>query len=198
MRGKDTGTKDNNTALPTEVNPPNGFVPIIFQAMFTGIVFATLKFVDLETKIAALSPVPLDGMKTTLIVVIVAGFLQGHMAGSTNYFRIKFNVPWPHTFAPHGHKDKIAFDCVQRAHLNFVENYTQVLAVTFFAAQDFPHYALVCALFFLAGRLVFANGYYSGIAKNKDAGMFGYMLGYFPLYGLMNIYAAGQFGLKLV
>jgi hypothetical protein len=51
MPGKDTGTKDNNTALPTEVNPPNGFVPIIFQAMFTGIVFATLKFADLETKV---------------------------------------------------------------------------------------------------------------------------------------------------
>ena len=35
-----------------------------------------------------------------------------------------------------------------------------------------------------APRVVFALGYYSGIAAKKDNGAFGYMLGFFPLYGL--------------
>jgi hypothetical protein len=36
----------------------------------------------------------------------------------------------------------------------------------------------------LLGRIVFAQGYYSGIAEKKDNGAFGYMLGIFPLFGL--------------
>ena len=75
------------------------------------------------------------------------------------------------------------------------ENYTQMLACTYFAALDTPTLAAVTSSFFLAGRVAFAQGYYSGNAKNKDAGVFGYMLGAFPLYGLVNLFAAKQFGL---
>ena len=88
------------------------------------------------------------------------------------------------------------FDAVQRAHLNFVENYPQFLGVAFFALKLAPKLATVCGTLFLLGRfapyarwppipprrassparaprVVFAFGYYSGIAANKDRGAFG-------------------------
>jgi glutathione S-transferase len=188
-------SKKSGTSLPTKDNPQKGIVPIVFQGVFTGIVFAAQKYGNLETVLDTLCPVPLDVTKAVLLFVIFSGFLQGMMASATNAARVKYNVPWPHTFALEGNKDKIAFDCVQRAHINFTENYTQYLAVFYFAACEAPHCAVAFGMFYLLGRLAFANGYYSGNAANKDAGVFGYMLGAFPLLGLMNIYAAKQFGL---
>ena len=196
--------KDKGTSMPTAQNPGTGggpaiLVPTIFDAVYTGLVWAGLKYGNAEAVLAsAISPfVQLDAHKALLLFVILAGFLQTHMACNTNGARKKFEVPWPHTFAPHGHPDKVAFDCVQRAHLNFVENYTQVLALTYFAVQDTPYWGFVSAVMFLFGRLVFANGYYTGNAVNKDRGAFGYMLGYFPLKALVYLYAAKQFGVPL-
>ena len=195
-------TKDKGTSMPTAQNPGTGggpaiLVPTIFDTVYTGLVWAGLKYGNAEAVLASvISPfVQLDAHKALLLFVILAGFLQTHMACNTNGARKKFEVPWPHTFAPHGHKDKVAFDCVQRAHLNFVETYTQVLVLVYFAAQDTPNLAFVTGTFFLLGRLAFANGYYTGNAKNKDSGVFGYMLGFFPLIGLTYLHAARVFGI---
>lgn len=197
--GKETGT-----VMPTSANPgtsggPAILVPTIFDAVFTTLVWAGLKYGNAENVLASvISPfVQLDAHKALLAIVILGGLLATHMASNTNGARAKYDVPWPHTFAPHGHKDKIAFDCVQRAHLNFVENYTQVLALAYFAVQDTPYWGFVSTAMFLFGRLVFANGYYTGNAANKDRGVFGYMLGYFPLKGLVYLHAAKQFGVPL-
>ena len=62
------------------------------------------------------------------------------------------DVPWPHTVAPEKNKDKLLFDAVQRAHLNFVENYPQFLGVAFFALKLAPKLATVCGTLFLLGR----------------------------------------------
>ena len=85
---------------------------------------------------------------------------------------------------------------VQRAHLNFVENYPKFLGVAFFAAKMAPKLAAVFGFISLLGRVVFAQGYYSGIAEKKDNGAFGYMLGIFPLYGLAWLYLVTE--LKLL
>ena len=61
-------------------------------------------------------------------------------------------MPWPHTVAPEKNKDKLLFDAVQRAHLNFVENYPQFLGVAFFALKIAPKLATVCGTLFLLGR----------------------------------------------
>ena len=45
-----------------------------------------------------------------------------------------------------------------------------MLACTYFAALDTPTLAAAASSFFLAGRVAFAQGYYTGNAKNKDAG----------------------------
>ena len=48
---------DKNTALPTSMNPNAFFIPLVFQAVFTGVVFAAIKFADAENMLAALFPV---------------------------------------------------------------------------------------------------------------------------------------------
>ena len=90
----------------------------MFQAVFTGIMFAAQKYGNAEAVLAGLIPVAFDAQKTVLLFVILAGFVQAMMATATNAARVKYDVAWPNTFAPHGHKDKHAFDCVQRAHMN--------------------------------------------------------------------------------
>ena len=70
------------------------------------------------------------------------------------------------------------------------------LGVAFFAAKMAPKLAAVFGFIFLLGRVVFAQGYYSGIAEKKDNGAFGYMLGIFPLYGLAWLYLVTE--LKLL
>ena len=57
---------------------------------------------------------------------------------------------------------------IQRAHLNFVENYPQYLATAYFALQLAPTLATLFGIFFLLGRVVFALGYYSGDATQKN------------------------------
>jgi glutathione S-transferase len=104
------------------------------------------------------------------------------------------NVPWPHTFGLEKSKDKLKFDMVQRAHLNFVENYPQFYAIVYFALQFAPKLTTICGTIFLLGRIVFALGYYSGDAGNKNQGAFGYMLGIFPVYGLCWLYLLTNIG----
>ena len=164
-----------------------------FQAVYTGLMFALLKYVNPEPMLKFL---PFKLETTMCFLVLAAGLVQGMMASYTNWARVEYNNPWPHTFCLEKNKDKLKFDMVQRAHLNFVENYTQFLAVAFFAAKMAPKLAAVFGFIFLLGRVVFAQGYYSGIAEKKDNGAFGYMLGIFPLYGLAWLYLVTE--LKLL
>ena len=60
------------------------------------------------------------------------------MGAVTNAARIKYDVPWPHTFALESNPKKLLFDSVQRANISFTENYTQMLALFFFASNLAP------------------------------------------------------------
>jgi glutathione S-transferase len=167
------------TSMPVQgMNPMNVMMIGGFQAVFTGIMFAGMKY-NLEGMLAVLPAMTVEG--TMALLVLLAGLVQGMMAAKTNWARVEYKNPWPHTFCLESNPDKLRFDMVQRAHLNFVENYAQFLAVAYFAARLAPKCAAVFGTIFLLGRVVFALGYYSGVAEKKDNGAFGYMLGIFPL-----------------
>ena len=134
--------------------------------------YALLNHADAEAKLAEL---PVVGDVTAELglcyLVLAAGLVQGLMGTKTNWARKAYvsatapsggpprslscrpqDVPWPHTVAPEKNKDKLRFDAVQRAHLNFVENYPQFLGVAFFALKIAPKLATVCGTLFLLGR----------------------------------------------
>ena len=138
----------------------------------TGLMYALLNHADAEAKLAEL---PVVGDVTAELglcyLVLAAGLVQGLMGTKTNWARKAYvsatapsggpprslscrpqDVPWPHTVAPEKNKDKLRFDAVQRAHLNFVENYPQFLGVAFFALKIAPKLATVCGTLFLLGR----------------------------------------------
>lgn len=148
---------------------PCSFLPRCLVATDAGIDYALLKYAGAENALSAAIPLDINAATGGCILVLLAGVVQSLMASKTNWARVHYGVPWPHTFAPEKHKDKLKFDMVQRAHLNFVENYPQYLATAFFALQLAPTLATIFGSFFLLGRVVFALGYYSGdaTAKNK-------------------------------
>lgn len=185
--------KDGKTSLPVEGRNPTGMKMIVgVQVVFTGIMYAVLKYVNPEQKLLAALPFTLE--TTMAYLVLMGGLVQGMMFSKTNWARIEYSVPWPHTFALENNPKKIMFDCVQRAHLNFVENYTQMLALIFFAAKLAPKATFIFGSFFLLGRVLFAQGYYSGVAEKKDIGVIGYLLGVFPITGLAWLYLLSQLG----
>merc|ERR1719171_3253710 len=122
-----------------------------------------IKFVDPEPKL----PLPLNLETSMCFLVLSAGLVQGMMSATTNWARKEYEVPWPHTFGQDKNKNKLKFDMVQRAHLNFVENFTRFLAVAFFACKMAPKLSTIFGSVFLLGRVVFAKGYYSGNAAKK-------------------------------
>merc|ERR1711871_343717 len=172
------------------MNPMNVFMIGGFQAVYTGLMYCAMRYGDLESKLGVLPSFSVES--TMALLVLLAGLVQGMMASKTNWARVEYNNPWPHTFCLEGNKDKLRFDMVQRAHLNFVENYPQFLGVAFFSAKLAPKCAALFGTIYPLGRVVFAFGYYSGIAEKKDNGAFGYMLGIFPLYGLAWLFLAKE------
>ena len=133
-----------------------------------GIDYALLKYAGAETALSAAIPLDINAATGGCILVLLAGVVQGLMASKTNWGRLEYKVPWPHTFALENNKNKLKFDMIQRAHLNFVENYPQYLATAYFALQLAPNLATLFGTFFLLGRVVFALGYYSGDATQKN------------------------------
>jgi hypothetical protein len=185
---------DGKTSQPVPGNNPMGMGFIIgMNGAYTGLMWAALKYADPE---ARLSFLPIKSSEAAIgYFVLLAGLLQSHMSNTTNWARLEYKNPWPYMFALEKNPKKIEFDCVQRAHVNFTENYTQLLAMFFFASKLAPRFAAVCGTFHLLGRLVFANGYYTGVASNKDKGTFGYFLGTFPLVGLFYLWVFNELGL---
>ena len=113
-------------------NPTDTVTVVVFQAVYVGLMYVLVKFVDPEPKLSFL---PFNVESTLCYLILMAGIVQGMMASQTNWARIEYDVPWPYTFALEKNPHKVRFDSVQRAHLNFIEGYPQTIALTYFAAK---------------------------------------------------------------
>ncbi|PSK49413.1 Microsomal glutathione S-transferase 3 [Elsinoe australis] len=119
-----------------------------------------------------------------------------HGARVTSY-RKAAKIPYPTAYADSGHfaaassdpSKKQAlhlFNCVQRAHGNFLENQAAFLATLLVAGIDKPITATVLGLGWNLGRIVYALGYTRTDkegGKGRLAGSF-FWLAQFGLYGL--------------
>ena len=59
-------------------------------------------------------------------------------------------------------EDGKMFNCIQRAHQNTLENYPQFLFMLTTGGLSHPCLASAAGLIYLAGRIAFAKGYYTG------------------------------------
>ena len=152
-----------------------GSFAVFFMPNFMGILLAFLleKF-HVESKI--LSVLPTDAHKYCLLGlgIFAIANANSYLAGSVVMARIEYNVKLPNLYASktHNSKNATSFNIVQRAHQNFLEQYSQiVLGVLFTAlAADRPNIAGVMLITISICRLSYAWGYSKDI-KSRMGGV---------------------------
>mmetsp|Transcript_32501 Transcript_32501/g.45073 ORF Transcript_32501/g.45073 Transcript_32501/m.45073 type:complete len:145 (-) Transcript_32501:139-573(-) len=112
---------------------------------------------------------------------------------SVGMARKKYGVKYPNMYADKKeNKDADAFNCVQRAHQNSLENYPQFLMLLFLAGMRYPLTAAGAGVVYLLGRIAYGLGYMSGDPSKRMRGGFGY-------FGLITLLvASGKFAYELV
>lgn len=104
----------------------------------------------------------------TVVASIVMLLWKGFKVGGA---RKQFNVQYPTMYsATNDH-----FNCYQRAHQNTLEVYPYFLVLLLVAGIDCPLLAAACGLIWVAARVSYALGYYTGDPKNRMKGAYGYI-----------------------
>ncbi|ORY71546.1 uncharacterized protein BCR38DRAFT_454049 [Pseudomassariella vexata] len=87
--------------------------------------------------------------------------------------------PIPYAAAEHAAKDPAAykFNCVQRAHGNFVENYTPFLGALLISGLRFPVASAACGAAWVLGRVWYAAGY---MRRGPEGRVNGFRLSFYP------------------
>jgi len=67
------------------------------------------------------------------------------------------------------------FNCFQRSHQNFLENYFMVMGMMFIAGFKYPVYAAAAGTIWLVGRVMYALGYQTGDPKKRMRGGIAYV-----------------------
>eukprot|EP00992_Anisonema_acinus_P009708 TRINITY_DN5902_c0_g1_i1.p1 TRINITY_DN5902_c0_g1~~TRINITY_DN5902_c0_g1_i1.p1 ORF type:complete len:142 (+),score=28.38 TRINITY_DN5902_c0_g1_i1:33-458(+) len=95
--------------------------------------------------------------------------------------RKKYNVQYPNLYAPTGHKHAEAFDCIQRAHQNTLENFAPIQILMVLNGLLFPRAAAGFGLIWVLARVIYGIGYAKGGASGRMAGAALSHVGDFPL-----------------
>ncbi|XP_022237308.1 microsomal glutathione S-transferase 3-like [Limulus polyphemus] len=74
------------------------------------------------------------------------------------------------------------FNCIQRAHQNFLENYTQFQVLLLLGGIHYPRLGAAAGLVWLLGRIVYTIGYSTGDPQKRMRGGFQYVGLLFLLY----------------
>lgn len=123
-----------------------------------------------------------------IFVAVGSAFVLTWKAMQVGKARKKFNIPYPTMYSP----DNVQFNCIQRAHQNTLENYPQFLVLLLLGGLEWPVISAGAGVLYLAGRIAYAQGYYTGDPKKRARGAFG-LLGLLPLLG-----ATVYLGLRLI
>ena len=98
--------------------------------------------------------------------------------------RKKYNVKYPDLYAPHGHANKKEFDCCQRAHQNTLESFPAVAALAVVDGLIFPVTTAACVGIWCIGRVLYINGYCTGLPEKRQLGG---MLAHFGAKSLIRV-----------
>lgn len=93
---------------------------------------------------------------------------NSYLGGSVVLARIAYNVPNPNLYATTGNnKHAVEFNCVQRGHQNFLEQYGQLALVVFFTAMvaNRPNIAGVLLVVVSMCRVLYAQQYRTNVKR---------------------------------
>lgn len=85
--------------------------------------------------------------------------------------RKKHNVKPPVLYSPENGGDN-EYNCVQRVHQQWLENYPQFLFLLLTSGLQYPRISAGTGLVYYAGRIAYALGYYTGDPEKRRYGGF--------------------------
>ncbi|XP_046555023.1 microsomal glutathione S-transferase 3-like isoform X2 [Haliotis rubra] len=105
--------------------------------------------------------------------VVFAGtgsiFVNMWMAINVGRARKKFEVQYPDMYSATSKE----FNCIQRVHQNTLESYPQFLMLLFVGGLQYPKISAAAGAVYLASRIAYALGYYTGDPEKRKWGLFG-------------------------
>eukprot|EP01013_Petalomonas_cantuscygni_P010692 TRINITY_DN2387_c0_g1_i2.p1 TRINITY_DN2387_c0_g1~~TRINITY_DN2387_c0_g1_i2.p1 ORF type:complete len:153 (+),score=18.24 TRINITY_DN2387_c0_g1_i2:107-565(+) len=117
----------------------------------------------------------------TIVVFATSWFVNILLSIQVSRARKKYNVRYPKLYADGSKIEAEAFNCVQRAHQNFLEQWIPVMMLMFIAAAEYTFWATVCGFIWCAGRVVYGIGYARFGPKGRMLGGIISHFGDFPL-----------------
>ncbi|KAJ3027411.1 UNVERIFIED_CONTAM: Armadillo repeat-containing protein 8 [Siphonaria sp. JEL0065] len=107
------------------------------------------------------------GTLSTLYPIVLGGAVGGA--------RKRAKIPYPHMYATQAEcaedHNKHIFNCYQRAHHNYLENYPQYLFLLLTAGIEHPVAAAVSGGVWLVGRVLFSRNYQTGDPAKRNSGL---------------------------
>jgi len=83
--------------------------------------------------------------------------------------RVKHGIKYPLVYNPENGGNNI-FNCVQRAHQNTLETYPTFLMLLFTGGISLPRMTSAAGTAYVFGRILYAQGYYTGKPENRLRG----------------------------
>lgn len=107
-------------------------------------------------------------------------------------YRRASKVPLPNAYASHAEakedRAKLAFNCAQRSHANFLEHQPQFLTALLIAGLRYPVVSAGMGFAWCIARVMYAFGYVSGVPGQGMGRQIGGWF-YFPEFGLIGMAA---------
>jgi len=119
-----------------------------------------------------------------VLVCVASVFLLFYLGFKVGRARKTFDVKYPAMYS----EKSIEFNCIQRAHQNTLEGYPVFIMLLIFGGIQHPCVSALAGVVYLAGRVVYAQGYSTGDPAKRTRGAFGY-LGFFTLLACTISYA---------
>ncbi|XP_064617851.1 glutathione S-transferase 3, mitochondrial-like isoform X2 [Liolophura sinensis] len=106
-----------------------------------------------------------------IFVCIASIFLLLWLSNQVMKARKMYEVSYPTMYSSHSD----IFNCYQRAHQNTLEYYPLFIVLLLLGGLQFPKVSALSGLIWIAGRVAYAKGYYTGNPDKRMRGVFGYV-----------------------
>ncbi|OQR81599.1 hypothetical protein THRCLA_23334 [Thraustotheca clavata] len=118
-----------------------------------------------------------------ILAAVATGFVNAWAGMKVGAARKLYKIEYPQMYAERGDKNFNAFNCVQRAHQNMLENLPVFFTLLATSSIFRPGYAAIAGGIRVAGFIAYVQGYATGDPTKRMNGAFGY-LGLFAAIGL--------------
>jgi len=112
-----------------------------------------------------------DGYALVIGTGVASGVVNAWLMSRVMRARKEHKIEYPKLYAENNDE----FNCIQRAHQNYLENQPQFLMILFLGGLQYPRISAAAGMIYLASRVAYAIGYSSGDPSKRRRGAFGYI-----------------------